>query len=134
MPEAASRAITRIKLSKPTTNLQGNSQKGPTASIKLTKKSYRSKALLRVFNYRVERCKKTAFPKKINSEKMFTNVFLYQITPFRSKVSFFEPFCSFKVGCFTAIKIPPGFFLRNIFWCCLQSWKTMFNVLKELFD
>ena len=76
---------------------------------------------------------KTASPKKINSEKMFTNVFLYQITPLRSKVSFFESFCSFKVGCFTAIKIPPGFFLRNVFWCCLQNWKTMFNVLKELF-
>ena len=58
LPEAASRAITRIKLSKPTTNLQGNSQKGPITSIKLNKKSYRSKALPRVFTYRVERCKK----------------------------------------------------------------------------
>ena len=39
----------------------------------------------------------------------------YQITPFLNNVSFFESFCSFRVGCFTAIKNASRFFLLRLF-------------------
>ena len=39
----------------------------------------------------------------------------YQVTPFLNNASFFESFCSFKVGCFTAIKKASWFFLFRLF-------------------
>ena len=39
----------------------------------------------------------------------------YQVTPFLNNVSIFQSFCSFKVGCFTAIKKASRFFLLPLF-------------------
>ena len=42
------------------------------------------------------------FPKESKPKKLLTNNYL--VTPFLNNVSFFEFFCSFKVGCSTTIK------------------------------
>ena len=59
----------------------------------------------------------------------------YQITPFLNNVSFFESFCSFRVGCFTAIKNASRFSFAIIHRCWHQniSLKNMIKVLKEMF-
>ena len=51
----------------------------------------------------------------------------YQVTLFLNKVGFFEYFCSFKVGCFTAIKKASRFFLLRFFIVVdirIFYWKT----------
>ena len=51
---------------------------------------------------------------------------LYQVTPFLNNVSFFESFCSFKVGCFTAKKNASRFFLLRFIGVDIRTfrWKT----------
>ena len=39
----------------------------------------------------------------------------YQVTPFQNNVSFFESFCSLKVGRFTAIKKASRIFILRLF-------------------
>ena len=64
--------------------------------------------------------RKTTFPKLL---KMIN----YQVTPFLNNVSFFESFCSFKIGCFTAITNASRFFLLRLFIVAdirTFHWKT----------
>ena len=67
----------------------------------------------------------------------------YQVTPFLNNVSIFQYFCSFKVGCFTAIKKASRFFLlplfigadiRTVLWKTWSvCWKRCFAGSESLF-
>ena len=59
----------------------------------------------------------------------------YQVTPFLNNVSLFESFCSFKVGCFTAMKKASRYFSFAIIdrrWHQNFPLKNMIRVLKEM--
>ena len=59
----------------------------------------------------------------------------YQVTPFLNNVSLFESFCSFKVGCFTAMKKASRYFsfaIINRRWHQNFPLKNMIRALKEI--
>ena len=60
----------------------------------------------------------------------------YQGTPFLNNVSIFQYFCSFKVGCFTAMRKASRFFLSRLFIGAdirIFHWKTWSVCWKRCF-
>ena len=77
--------------------------------IKFVKQSYWSKGHHCTFIQRVARSEKQ-FSQRKQTLRSCWQVITYQVKPFLNNVSFCESFCSFKVGCFTAIKNASRFF------------------------
>ena len=113
--EAASRLILWENCtSNPTTNLWWKREillkrEIVFTPIKFVKKSYWSKGHHCTFIQRVARSEKQ-FSQRKQTLRSCWQVITYQVKPFLNNVSFCESFCSFKVGCFTAIKNASRFF------------------------
>ena len=105
-----------------------NAQQVAITPIKFDKQSYWSKARHCTFIYRVARPKKEF----VTIHQMI----IHQVAPFLNNVSFFESFCSLKVGCFTAIKNASRvfffFFLQLFIGCDMRHfhWKTWLGCWK----
>ena len=104
-----------------------NAQQVAFTPVKFDKQSYWSKARHCTFIYRVARSKKEF----VIIHQMIIN----QVAPFLNNVSFFESFCSLKVGCFTATKNAS----RVFFFAIIHRWwhekfplKNMIRVFKDM--